>query len=504
MSEIIVFPSDALFLGLCVGEYETQIQVEIEDEAKDVLHFVLDWEMHFMKILRTRFFPLYPDEVGTGRWNTESLSESEIPDDVKWKWRVTLHDFVGRSASIPDKWNWGDLENDSKIGLASTHDRFLYIRTPEGKYQRRSWNPWSEKSLPYWLVSKLVKYLGLTLCDVIDFLPGGIDELSYEAAFATYCDYCLGFFEMGTDTEDQFESEEMFIEPIREETPSAVVDTIERIVSRNGCDEIFQIGRRFGQLLVLLPRLPESLEDHFVLHPDGESFRAVQVLPSKLQKNEQEGLRVREAIDEIMSSSILKSERLPFDLVFNNLRRVVTGEYYNELDSRRFISRTETMTMLLWVAFAQIFFAIKEKDDESRQQDAEKVTPRDWMRVDVDIDTIRQQLKYTEYYLNLAKSDEEAPGFIGMASDAVEALCKRFWPEEFAYRDARLGKILSEKRQSNNQFENRFASIATTLYHSYRNRRSHEMESFRCTRREAKFVLSGLQAMLDLLELEQN
>ena len=54
------------------------------------------------------------------------------------------------------------------------------------------------------------------------------------------------------------------------------------------------------------------------------------------------------------------------------------------------------------------------------------------------------------------------------------------------------------KRQSGTEDEQRFASIAITLYKCYRNSVAHDFEKFQCSITEAGFFVVGMRTLLEL------
>lgn len=125
------------------------------------------------------------------------------------------------------------------------------------------------------------------------------------------------------------------------------------------------------------------------------------------------------------------------------------------------------------------------------------------LRGDSSEDMVRATVAIAER--DLTRPNQFTPEFVVRAiSPGIEALVKRHWESELsrnqsAYR-GKLGGFLAEKQRNTSGLEERFANIALTLYKTYRRPSEHDLDGFRCSWNEVRFVVSGMRVLLDLYE----
>jgi hypothetical protein len=175
---------------------------------------------------------------------------------------------------------------------------------------------------------------------------------------------------------------------------------------------------------------------------------------------------------------------------------------------------TDSAYMMFWIAFGQVMVAIRRDDEIERMRNSMRAIPRSFFLSAGTAADMRRELVEAEGILEDRDNDVAARLVLKAVTQSVEELCKRMWPVDFA--DGRrsgddrstvgsvLGKRLRDRGPNfdSENIDDRFAQIAMTLHRCYRNPASHYFAFKRC-RSEAKFVLSALNALVDLVESTQ-
>jgi hypothetical protein len=167
------------------------------------------------------------------------------------------------------------------------------------------------------------------------------------------------------------------------------------------------------------------------------------------------------------------------------------------------VASNQPRLIVLGVGIGELVGVLRDEDRQRQYRDAEKVSPRGlWIAPDESVDILRGRVLAAERSL---AGVEDAPYLpiaehsIGGADDVIDALMKRLWPAKEISAAGGTRQFLGNKLgQRNPEPVHRFAAIATNLHLSYRNPSSHEASTFRCSLREAKYVLCGIHVLIDL------
>lgn len=121
------------------------------------------------------------------------------------------------------------------------------------------------------------------------------------------------------------------------------------------------------------------------------------------------------------------------------------------------------------------------------------------------VDRVRAALQLAERELaSEANAGQQPEIVVTCVAHGIEALARRLWASDFATGDdARrsLVAILDHKRKfAKNDLEQRFATLALSLYTAYRKPAIHDPDKFRCTWAEAHFFVSGMRVLFDISE----
>lgn len=483
---LMILPSEALLLGLCVGEYET-----IES------YWRTDRIAQFAGILRDRLIPLHARPLVNS--HEEGICSAEIPQDILWKRHIDVDYAVGWSPSDPDAaYHSFDSEKTNLRLTFTLQPEAVFIRHLLSELEPHIW-------VPYWMVANgFASHVDLTLAHahVIDY--GHSDDF------------------VGPNGESGQKYVANGVDDYQYEHAPDVAQRIEELVRRTDVTTSFNLGREFGRLLALLGTWLEGLEwcaegefddwiAGFEKKPIPESSREFyQNVTSDIQATIDDVLAAADAYwkdTPYLKPTLESLKNTPFDpedtlwQTENYLKREfgrdITWPYERGETSVR--ERTDEAMGWFWFAFGQVMQAMKPDDELKRLENAAKVSPLSLQAfLNGSHDKIREVLKEAELWLEYRQSEAATSLVTDGTSLAVQRLCSRMWPEEFAKPKASVGDVLASKLRLSKGEEQRFASIGLTLHKSYRNPASHE-EPDR-SRREAKFVLCGLYAMLDLLE----
>ena len=150
-------------------------------------------------------------------------------------------------------------------------------------------------------------------------------------------------------------------------------------------------------------------------------------------------------------------------------------------------------------AFGDLIGRSNVSDDETRRRDVVSPVPRMFrLSPTSTADRIRGSLELAEKWL--ASDDAHnalGPTIVSSLGPSVEALARRNWPEDFTDHRPKLGRILDQRRNGSD-VEQRFVSIAKSLYNTYRNPTSHQFDSVSCSPIEALFFFNGVRVLLQL------
>ena len=146
-------------------------------------------------------------------------------------------------------------------------------------------------------------------------------------------------------------------------------------------------------------------------------------------------------------------------------------------------------------AIATLIGALAQLDDREAAFGEFTIEPNDTPH------KVRKKLARVEKQLSKAPFDHDVPDdAVARLSCAPENLSKQMWPEEFKNAKPSLKSVLTNKLYLSNTVESRFASIALTVYLSYRNPSQHDPDQFDCSMDEARFYAAAIRALLDLWE----
>jgi hypothetical protein len=140
---------------------------------------------------------------------------------------------------------------------------------------------------------------------------------------------------------------------------------------------------------------------------------------------------------------------------------------------------------MLWLAFGELLGFLRDVDSLAKAAEWTSAAPPSFRELfDPSGDKVRDAICKAELILSTDTSKSAAATAVGMVSNGIEALAKRIWPIQSSRSQQSRSPWMEElmfKRNSGTEDEQRFASIAITLYKSYRNDNEHELDKFRCS-----------------------
>jgi hypothetical protein len=532
MAEIIISPSEALLLGLCLEEY---LKYEAEPQYPP--------RQTFLDVLTSRLMP----HVKTLRQpKSTATSRDDFPKDIEWTGPL------GRSTSSPDR----VFFDGSDSAFVVTFD-------------------FSRRSLLDQLVNTLWPDLSKSHYDRFNLAPNATDASEGLFRYITHSNqFELIFEKEGKDSKDRIRS------------------FIERLAQENECSEPFAIGRRFGTIVYSIDEfeayvwsIEEKREEYFEgirsemwmeestriaeeaensAQVEYESWLANQLpilLDSRLDDitDEQWVELISKTIEEKRieifdkyaqwadeaaaeaepplgaelgisfrpkkSVSLRESTRalLETDLVNRCdharglLERVnqienwlvfdLTDDQQVDVAQRMTIPHVAEVRMALWLAFGEILGVLKDVDIVVSRADAASAVSRAFKLQPADTpDVVMDRLLGIETELN-SRPDIPPEEIVERLSPVIEALAKRVWPQDFmpaaGYRGQKgdFVTILRNRQNEiwkNSEYDRRFAHIALALCKQYRNPALHDLGTFKCSFEEARFFLAGVRTLVDL------
>ena len=156
---------------------------------------------------------------------------------------------------------------------------------------------------------------------------------------------------------------------------------------------------------------------------------------------------------------------------------------------------------MLWLAFGELLGFLRDVDSLAKTAEWTSAAPPSFRELfDASGDKVRDAICKAELILSTDASKSAAATAVGMVSNGIEALAKRIWPIQSRSQQSRSPWMeeLTFKLRSGTEDEQRFASIAITLYKSYRKPVVHDLDKFQCSASEARFFVSGMHTLLEL------
>jgi hypothetical protein len=157
---------------------------------------------------------------------------------------------------------------------------------------------------------------------------------------------------------------------------------------------------------------------------------------------------------------------------------------------------------MLWLAFGELLGFLRDVDSLAKTAEWTSAAPRSFRELfDASGDKVRNAIRDAESVLSTDTSEDAAAKAVGTVANGIEALARRIWSIRSSRSQKSRSPLMEElisKRQSGTEDEQRFASIAITLYKSYRNPVAHDFDKFQCSITEAGFFVVGMRTLLEL------
>jgi hypothetical protein len=460
-----VAPSEAMLLGLCLGEY---LQMRTTHDS-----------LSFTQVKDVRITQFVPH---LSNYRRRSISHGDIPDDLEDIESPMQGIFRGRRSAEPNTFYGVDAEG-------------AYRRTVVFK-----------KNFEWLLTVYLGPHVGYPdwyrpiLKKMARDNPDGLTIESELAAGNARLTLDSGSFYGQLD------------EPLR------IEEAVVRLIDFNEMRRFFDLGRYFGTMNAGIQQYEsandrKSSQDSFAAIIKGYSqlaeapevkrcsvaYSAIESLWHRLWAE----LNVWTALFMARNDS---SEGIPIFGELSNEQREQLRDASRQRDAGQVKTKSDLQMYrhILWVAFGEVLGSIRDLDQSAKEHDSESIAPRTFGvgRNDTP-DRIRKWLGDAERELAYGVGDIGTPEKVVISlKDSIEALAKRLWKTEFdsQYRGASgLPSLLVTKaRTGQSPQERRFGQVALSLYYGYRNEATHEQDSFSCTISEARHFISGIRVLLDL------
>lgn len=304
-----------------------------------------------------------------------------------------------------------------------------------------------------------------------------------------------------------------------------VCQAIEQVVTANGHDEIFGVGREFARLICACNRFDAEFE---ILarasdpnDPQGDGLEAE-------RRTDDAHFEVAERCQHVLGLSVvrrchhasailaheLSKRRLagrPSVVAYNRLHQeggpvpIYGDDDAFESEVRAYFERWSHASAAAWLAFGDVVGVLREVDRATLGKDRSLPSLRAFqLRADSSSDAVRAAICLAERELADERNPDHQPkNIVASISHGIEALTKRLWAKDFPTdRDGRRGllTVLSEKQRSEDALEARFGAVARTLYITYRNPICHDFDAYNCTWADARFFVAGMRLLFDISE----
>ena len=470
MQPFFVSPTESLLIGLCLGGY-----LQRKEYGVDV---------HFLDVVESWLKPFVPAFNKTRRF---AITAEEIPEDVE---------LSG--------------ESDDSHGRSPTHPNMIFGIGPAGAFcvvfdcDRKS------------LLDLLNAFLGKHI------VRAPIDGLLYPAVEKRGLPQV--WMEVQATIREACEKGDITVVTGRcgEENGEAIAHRLEELIQFNECGDTFSVGRGFGRAVTMFEDFAERLtrlEQSHVLGLDrcdgleagiGPEDLGFDIEDSECQSELDVILHRAELavyptiLQDLVVSSLVKrsmyAERCLADCSLPPLAWSWQNDVF-ETNHDAAIQHVNRSRMKLWLAFGELLGFLRDADSLARSAEWTSAAPRSFRELfDASGDKVRNAIRDAELVLSTDTSENVAAKTVGMLANGIEALAKRIWSiqSSSSQQTQTLMQELMSKRQSGSEDEQRFASIAITLYKSYRNPVVHEFDKFQCSVNEARFFVLGMRTLLEL------
>jgi hypothetical protein len=443
--DVPISSTEAVMLGVCIGEYQIK------------LNAVGDFNPPFIDILKNRLEPHVPS---FGDWQAQPLAIQSIPSDIAWE--------------------------DEKLGFSKSRPKVLFQKEAEKIVAYRFNLP--RRSFLNLVISYLQKCLKI----------GAVDRVVHNAYD-------------GSDTDD----------------PAAIEQTANALMHKNQLTGLFEIGRHFGRLMATIeafeeyalevtspfnapetvipgdpsPRRPDESELAFVYRQSDRSApfvlsemappRSAEIVPFAKQLLQEPLIAIhchyaKTILEQVKNLHFATNDHGPDPM-------------YSAMELAYSQSRAAMNCCML--ALGNVLGVLHDADAEFNDRNADSPMPREFRLAPSDTaDTALEQIMRVERELSI-NPNWDPKDTIHRLAVTIESIARKLWPNHFsaeAYRSVTwlFNDII--KSGESTATEKRFASIGRTLMSSYRNPVSHDFASVKISLNEARFVLSGVRALVDL------
>lgn len=454
MHPFFISPTEAFWLGFALEEYREAKQDSPDECLIDFLPF------------RLRFDPDMKDA------KTVKISASDVPEDVEWFTYGGEVQF-GLAASVPNATFHEDGEAICKSVLIP------------------------RKFLKNLLMEYLSPHMATSLND--RFLYCSLDfDNRRQALDVTY----RFIYEDDDDACRELHARE------KKDDVASIAESMLNLAAHNDSRSVFGIGRSFASMIANCHRYEKRL-DKSISH----GWTSCVSQDWKKISHSQFVERFQTFIKALEESPGFSHCRYSLDLLQADLSAAkftlaettddpaAIGDLSHNLDDgdvSTALIGLQGIRQAIWFGIGEFLGTLHDADTDAKASDRTTAVPRMFaLSRDSTPDRITGQLLLLESQMERYAMTGMTPAtVISMLKESIEALAKKVWPSEF--QNLSVGQVLGKKLKTGNKREKRFASIATSLYHSYRNPDSHEYENFDCTWTEARHFLLGIRTLLEM------
>lgn len=469
MKSFPIFPTEALLLGQCFGEYNFQYDAQ-------------NSETYFAKVCQKRLRPYCETFRVSER---VSVLEDDIPDDIQWEDRF-LNDSIVASH-----------------GWAPTSQDAYFYRDEDGAVFRTTWQT-SRKSFLDLLNLYLDEAIGRTLADYDAFPRPG------ENRGKTECDVELGVWDAMVELiiHDKClgPSPRPTTIPDHQDKRKSVRDLLASLAKDSGCWGPFMLGLGFGvaigQCYKIVQIFRESAGKPYGEWKDEymEECAILDKWLASMQRNSLIADPVNDSINSMLESFIsLGAESMLMRLDYGSNGIVVPSFDPLCLDLLASLAEVQALQERIWLCFGSVLGYLRAGNEGAeRNLEHSSAAPRTWTYFfDESGDKVKKAVAQAEeWFGENADSEDLARTIITQLQGVIEAIARRLHSPEQPWPG--LNNFLHGFLHQGSRFEQRFAGIGLVLLKQYRNPVAHEFASFSATMLEARFFTDGIRTMLEL------
>lgn len=490
MSSFIVWPSEAVLIGMFLEEY---LQARQCYDRTSVLDFI---DSHLRSFV--------PDMT---KYSTPAVAEDELPPDVNW--------ISESQDELPPDACW---KGESEVAISLSTQR-VFFKSGDAIREHMIVDS-TRKSLADLVRSLVFPYAGKSLFDEAPCLPAEFQYLTdltewdlrkftnklhqtkQSLTSWTGDPQEAHEFEQGVEAISSWvEVLKKWVERREVDDAQAIEREVVRLIAENDLTPLFCLGRIFGRVLADCHRCDCCW---ISLWPEEEAVRRREIDWGEWYMQPYQFFASYDKnLNELRGKSEIKSLSYAPLVIDRELARSASDKIgIGEGTPRAGLARTAQIRMLVGMIASELIASLRDADKEASQRDAASGTPREVaMPPAARSDSVLGPVSVIwDEFRKLSATGLPPNVMVRMIGHTIETEVRSVWPDEFKQQGhrANFGKVLDDKAaRATCKLERRFARHAQHLY-KQRVIGEHHLGDFSFL--EALYFMYGIRVLDQLAE----